>query len=335
MTTAVCILGMHRSGTSSVARVLNLLGVYLGESDEMYPADPIDNPTGYWEPRSVVSIQQEILLSFGFDSLDLRPLPRNWRDRREVVEGRAKIRDFVETTFTGRQLWGWKDPRTCVLLPLWQGILAELGMDVCYIIVLRNPLHVAASLERRYGTQDGRKFQLIWHYYMLSALSYTRNSRRVIISYHDVLADWRTVIRRVREQTGLMLDPSEDSAATRLIDEFVQPALEHGKTRETEIPPVSFVQEAYEIMAGMRYGGPIASEDSRLQDLLDLYATYADEILSARAPEVQKALSDRDQAIDRANAELRSLRAELQTITSSRSWKVTAPLRRLSSRVGR
>lgn len=28
----VCILGMHRSGTSMIARVINLMGIYLGKT---------------------------------------------------------------------------------------------------------------------------------------------------------------------------------------------------------------------------------------------------------------------------------------------------------------
>ena len=33
--TIVCILGMHRSGTSLVSRVLNVLGVYLGPEEHL------------------------------------------------------------------------------------------------------------------------------------------------------------------------------------------------------------------------------------------------------------------------------------------------------------
>ena len=46
--TAIAILGMHRSGTSVTARVVNLLGAYIGEGEEMMEPDP-NNPAGYYE----------------------------------------------------------------------------------------------------------------------------------------------------------------------------------------------------------------------------------------------------------------------------------------------
>ena len=42
------VVGMHRSGTSIVSRLLNLLGAHLGPEDDLMPPKP-DNPTGFWE----------------------------------------------------------------------------------------------------------------------------------------------------------------------------------------------------------------------------------------------------------------------------------------------
>jgi hypothetical protein len=53
--TIVCILGMHRSGTSLVSRVMNVLGVDLGPAEHlMRPSS--DNPTGHWESRPLKKI---------------------------------------------------------------------------------------------------------------------------------------------------------------------------------------------------------------------------------------------------------------------------------------
>jgi len=43
----ICILGMHRSGTSLLTRVLNLLGVELGAGDVFTMEPAADNPKGY------------------------------------------------------------------------------------------------------------------------------------------------------------------------------------------------------------------------------------------------------------------------------------------------
>lgn len=57
----VCILGMHRSGTSALTRVLNLIGVDLG-SEEILTTEPVaDNPKGYWEHGEITAISDAIL----------------------------------------------------------------------------------------------------------------------------------------------------------------------------------------------------------------------------------------------------------------------------------
>src|SRR5215218_4112214 len=56
----VCVLGMHRSGTSLVAGILRQLGVDLGPDDELLPPDP-NNRSGYFELAELVHINDEIL----------------------------------------------------------------------------------------------------------------------------------------------------------------------------------------------------------------------------------------------------------------------------------
>src|SRR5690242_7355330 len=69
----VCILGMHRSGTSMITRLLNLCGLYLGREEVLNPPHLQDNPDGYWEHALFVSLNDEILASFG-GSWDAAPL---------------------------------------------------------------------------------------------------------------------------------------------------------------------------------------------------------------------------------------------------------------------
>src|SRR5262245_54283984 len=59
-----CTLGMHRSGTSIVSRLVNLLGVELGP-EAAISRPGADNPKGYWEHRGIVGINDEILERFG------------------------------------------------------------------------------------------------------------------------------------------------------------------------------------------------------------------------------------------------------------------------------
>lgn len=56
----ICITGMHRSGTSMIARMLNICGVYLGKPDELMPP-AADNPDGFWEHLGFRQLNDDIL----------------------------------------------------------------------------------------------------------------------------------------------------------------------------------------------------------------------------------------------------------------------------------
>src|SRR5262245_13262787 len=60
----ICIAGMHRSGTSLFARLLNLGGVYLGRDDELLAGGP-SNPDGHWEHEGLMQVNEELLAECG------------------------------------------------------------------------------------------------------------------------------------------------------------------------------------------------------------------------------------------------------------------------------
>src|SRR5688572_11653374 len=54
---AILVLGMHRSGTSAITRVLNLAGAFLPGP---FAAPAPDNETGHWESTAVVAVHDEL-----------------------------------------------------------------------------------------------------------------------------------------------------------------------------------------------------------------------------------------------------------------------------------
>ena len=68
--TAILILGMHRSGTSALTRVLNLCGVDLGT--RLIPPAAGNNENGFWEHVDAVDMHERLLLQLG----------RSWSDAR-------------------------------------------------------------------------------------------------------------------------------------------------------------------------------------------------------------------------------------------------------------
>ena len=70
--TCIIVCGMHRTGTSAVARVISLLGADLPK--DLLPPNA-ENIRGYWEPRAVVRVHHELLEALGTSRVDPLPLP--------------------------------------------------------------------------------------------------------------------------------------------------------------------------------------------------------------------------------------------------------------------
>ncbi len=149
----VPILGMHRSGTSMLARALHL--ARTGTRFVAAGGDTADNPNGYWENSFFVQINAELLHTMncdsdGFGSYDaLTRLPGLCR--RIIIEDKklTEIHEFLNSTFSS-QTWGWKDPRTVLTFDVWQRVLTDLEFrDIRPVILVRHPAGSVRSLVRR------------------------------------------------------------------------------------------------------------------------------------------------------------------------------------------
>ena len=104
----ICVLGMHRSGTSVIARMLNLLGVYLGP-EERFLKPAFDNPKGFWEHRQISELNEEILNAFGGHHLAPPVLPEGWLKAPDLAGLRSRAQAIISDDFGRSDFWGWKD----------------------------------------------------------------------------------------------------------------------------------------------------------------------------------------------------------------------------------
>lgn len=56
----IFIVGMHRSGTSMLARLLNMMGAYFGP-EGISTGVGRENPKGFWERKDVRALNDQIL----------------------------------------------------------------------------------------------------------------------------------------------------------------------------------------------------------------------------------------------------------------------------------
>jgi hypothetical protein len=186
----IVVLGMHRSGTSAVTRVVNLLGVDIGE--RFLPPAP-DNPKGFWEHREIHDIHEKLLEEIGSAWDDVTTLPDNWWSGNSAMRVRSELIESCRRDFKDAELWGLKEPRTCRLVKLWLPIFAELKCQPFFIIVFRDPREVASSLKQRNNFQFSKSL-LLWLEHVLASERETRDYPRVFISFEKLLADWQATM---------------------------------------------------------------------------------------------------------------------------------------------
>jgi len=224
----VCVLGMHRSGTSLVTRILNLLGVDLGPDERLLEPGP-DNPLGFWEHEEIVELNDKILGLLGGSWHEPPAFEPGW-ERSPALSGlRGVALEMIRREFGRSELWGWKDPRACLTLPFWQLLIP--GMR--YVICLRNPVDVARSLARR-DDFPAEKSGRLWAEHVEASLRHTAGEERLILFYEDVMADWPRALARLG---GFIGDPDAtgfDLVRTAIWD-VVREELQHHRSSTRDV----------------------------------------------------------------------------------------------------
>jgi hypothetical protein len=214
----IFVLGMGRSGTSAVARVLSLAGAVLPE--KLVPAHK-SNPAGHWEPLEAMQLNDEFLFHYNsswFDPtlrLECDGIVASEDADRFVEQIRALLRSWPKAS-----ILVVKEPRITTLTQYWfKAALAE-EFEIKIVIPVRHPNEVAASL----ATRDKLSVDLsamLWLKNNLIAERVSRPYPRVFLKYSALLQDWRRELQRILEGLSIStLVPDE-----RSIDSFLDPDL--------------------------------------------------------------------------------------------------------------
>jgi hypothetical protein len=242
----IIILGMHRSGTSVLTRLLAGLGVFTGKR-----LDRND------EPAFFVDCNNWLMRQAGASwhtpepmrQLLTEPQARRWSVDylSQIITGPAAMRYLgVRRWLRDRRLtqvsepWAWKDPRTVFTLPLW----LELFPQAKVIHIRRHGIDVAASLKRRREQALGKtteRYQCrralsrlnpwapkrsgfghaprcatieggldLWAAYMTEAEGHLAGlgGRAIDLRYEDLLAEPVDTLQRIAAFCGLSGDPT-------------------------------------------------------------------------------------------------------------------------------
>jgi hypothetical protein len=231
-TRAIIVLGMHRSGTSAFARGIAALGVYLGEN---FLDIQEDNPTGYWEDKGIFDLNERVLAAIGLKWTDVAQID-DANFRLEAVQAlRAEAIKYIGSKIAIRPVWGFKDPRTVRLLPFWRSVFKELDADDRYVVAIRNPLSVAASLADRQG-MDQATAHVLWLAYMVPYLNEIASRPFVAADYDSLMSEPARQLERIANSLELSVSVEQKDEVERFISDFLDPDLRHNKYGRYDFP---------------------------------------------------------------------------------------------------
>lgn len=314
----IMVLGMARSGTSTISRGLKAAGVNLGKK-LLRPDDR--NPKGFWEDVDVTfKINRGILRHFNhpwiFDELaDHMQLG----DDETLQFYKHHTKSLVRERLHENPVWGFKDTNTTALLPFWQTILSELDVEDCYVIALRNPLSCAYS-NIRHSNLELEAGLLAWLKNIILGIDGSHGRRRIVVSYENMLANPRSELSRL--QHGLVLSQPGENDINDFINGFIDHKLHHHAYTDNDIaghPAIAAV--------------PLCVRVYHLLKLLaDDKITFADNEFITEWQRIRTEFYEQYPLYRYADSVLKNnlqLQREIRTIKKSLAWKLLVPLWRL------
>jgi hypothetical protein len=209
---AVCVTGMHRSGTSFIAGALRFLGVSLGDPARLLEPGP-DNPLGYFEIAAVMELDDEVLAALG-GAWDTPPvLDPGWEADPALDRFRARATEILDATFGAGAdrppVVAFKDPRLSLLLPFWRTVTPVATS----IVVVRDPVEVVASLAARKYAVDAGQGASLWLRYVYAAIA--NDPGCLVVRHTDIFDDLPATIARLAGHLGLPAPGPDAEAGVR------------------------------------------------------------------------------------------------------------------------
>lgn len=259
----VFIVGMGRSGTSALTRVLSLCGCSVPEL--LVEAKEV-NAKGAWEPVESWKLNNEFFFKNGTMAYDpsLRLQEEVCADRNTIENYVEKIRCFLARCPSASPLL-IKDLGITEVMEHWFEAARRAGFSVKVAVAVRHPQEVFLS----WKSMSGASLEITnarWLKFSLLAERRSRGGPRVFVEYSNLLDDWQAEITRVSDALSIDLKPNAIS-----IKEF----LTHDLHRQRYSGPITetfgypWLTRAYAILSGASRGEPV-----NLQALDEIYDVY-------------------------------------------------------------
>ena len=237
------IVGMHRSGTSATAGALAALGMAAPSGADRTSTTEW-NERGNFESKRLMAVNDRLLSALGGTWSGPPDLEPGWECDPALDDLRARASRAFAQSFPRRPT-AWKDPRSCLTLPFWRTVVTA---PVAGVLVYRDPLEVARSLERRDGVSLTYGLAL-WERYVRSACAGLVGLPTMVTEYTGVLENPALWIDELVEFLRCLDVPVDAPAARAAVS-----SLDAGLRQERQSPdgPSGLGDDQGEILAVLR-----------------------------------------------------------------------------------
>lgn len=231
---SVLVIGMGRSGTSALTGTLAALGLSAGSPEGLLAPNDA-NPTGYFEQRDVVELNNEILAALG-GAWDCPPqLADGWSMDPSMAPFIERASELVHSCYAEAN-FVLKDPRVSVLLPLWRRALLD---RFSVVMIVRDPSEVAWSLYLRDGIAFATGLAL-WSMYNRCAIAGLDGLPVHFCSYEALTSSPRHTIEGLAEALDgwgeLPHKPDMEAAVAQIQPRLRRDTWPRGRRELTEMP---------------------------------------------------------------------------------------------------
>ena len=170
------------------------------------------NRRGYFEDADFVALQRSMMAAATAGGV------RGWPDwgwtedecfdTTRLASFAPEVRRLLELRSTGAALWGWKDPRSTLLLEFW----AELLPEAHFLLIYRYPWNVADSIQRLSApvfNEHPAYAWAIWQFYNRRLLAFHQRfrERSLLVSADRLFAEPEQLPRLLQQRWGIRLAP--------------------------------------------------------------------------------------------------------------------------------
>lgn len=218
----IIVLGAHRSGTSMVTRLINMMGGYFGIGETSIDVNA-ENPKGFWERSDVIAVNEALLAHYNcsWDKVDNWPFMEKCapKDKKALSETLESLKNIV-LDLDAHRPWVMKDPRLCLTYPFWR---EQLEVPVI-VSVYRNPEEIARSLKTRNNITFAHSMAL-WEYYATGIANALRNTPTVYVSHNELLSDPVGAMQKLHEDLQAHHIRGLEMPSEKEITSFIDPTL--------------------------------------------------------------------------------------------------------------